>query len=263
LRDLVQYYFFCDFVAAAGAAHPFAVSLFPALSFFLGARCEAFEYANSQTRLLPSAGVVGPCDRRVADLRPQGRHTNFTVVFQPTGFFRLFRTSPSEIRNTTLDARDVLDARVASLDERLREQAHVEDMAACADAVLLPVLVAALPESPLRHAAAMLLEPSAVAEKIAAAEFGLSDRSRRRHFNEQIGIAPKRYARMIRFRRAVDLKLTFPHRPWSRVCAEAGYYDQAHLIAEFREFSDCAPSGFLRELETPPKSVVVAFYQNA
>ncbi|WP_405656906.1 helix-turn-helix domain-containing protein [Streptomyces sp. RK9] len=61
-------------------------------------------------------------------------------------------------------------------------------------------------------------------------------RSRRRLeilFAEQIGLAPKRVARILRFQRATVMMRT-PGRTWAETAAACGYHDQAHLAREFR-----------------------------
>lgn len=62
-------------------------------------------------------------------------------------------------------------------------------------------------------------------------------------FRAHVGVTPKRFARIIRFRRALELVVSHEG-PLSRVALEAGYYDQPHFNAEFREMSGFTPSGY-------------------
>jgi AraC-like DNA-binding protein len=62
-------------------------------------------------------------------------------------------------------------------------------------------------------------------------------------FREQIGVSPKRLARIHRFRRALDLVMQ-NHRPFSELALEAGYYDQSQFHGEFREMSGFTPSAY-------------------
>jgi len=69
-------------------------------------------------------------------------------------------------------------------------------------------------------------------------------------FREQVGVTPKRYARIHRFRRTVEL---LQRRPCSLsdVALRAGYYDHPHLDADFREFAGVTPREFLNGRRYP------------
>jgi AraC-like DNA-binding protein len=264
LREYLRSYEYVEAPAGDVEASPCAVSVLPLLSFHLRSPCTAFEYAEGRARVLPPAIALGPCDHRVADVSYTGHLMNFAIVFEPAGFFRLFRVSPFELRNYAYDCRDVLGERVARLHERLREAASPEQMASIVEGVLLEYAANSESCSRMHRAAAVLLETkgrSDLTEVSNAA--GLSDRSWRRHFSREIGVAPKRYLRMLRLRHAIVLKRMEPARPWTQVGLEAGYYDQSHLIAEFRAMCGSAPSDFIRELASVPEIVAGAVYSSS
>ena len=62
-------------------------------------------------------------------------------------------------------------------------------------------------------------------------------------FREQVGVGPRRLARLVRFRRALEL-VSRGNLPLSRVALAAGYYDQPHFNAEFRELAGFTPGEF-------------------
>jgi len=262
LAEFVRYYDFCDVVADGTSSYPFAVSLFPMLAFYLGAPCNAYEHDAAQTRRLPPVIALGLCDHRVADLLDCGRHVNFMVVFEPTGFYRLFHLSPWEIRNYAHDGSNVLGAEIGRLHARLRDANTLAERVDLVEAVLLRRVDRALPQSGIQRAADVLLHSKGRSNLTdVAASLGLSDSSWRRHFTTQIGIAPKRYLRMLRFHHAVAMKRDVPGLSWTSVCQEAGYYDQSHFIAEFRELGGAAPSRFMAELADMPAAISRAFYR--
>ena len=261
LAEYVRNYEYTELQAGDGPPYPFAVSVFPAVCFFLRGRPKAFEYATGRTRVLPPAVALGPCDHRVADVHNAGRLVSFTIAFRPTGFFRLFHVSPWEIRNYAHDLRDVLGERICALHALLSDATRLERMAAVIDEALLEDSTRALPRSGVEWAAEALLHSKGRADLLATAgSLGLSDSSWRRHFTCEIGVTPKRYLRMVRFRHALALKRGYGRRPWTEVCLEAGYYDQAHFIAECQATVGCTPSKFLRELALVPEPWVTAVY---
>jgi AraC-like DNA-binding protein len=77
-----------------------------------------------------------------------------------------------------------------------------------------------------------------------AASVGLTPRTLQRRLQEEVGIEATLLRRIFRFRTAFRLLESLPPGRWSRVAPRAGYFDQAHLIREFRRFAGSAPSVF-------------------
>jgi transcriptional regulator GlxA family with amidase domain len=70
-----------------------------------------------------------------------------------------------------------------------------------------------------------------------------------RCFSQQIGLTPKRFARVRRFQRTLRRSAAeVVPVDWARLAAECGFYDQAHLIHEFRAHAGRTP------LEYSPRS---------
>jgi AraC-like DNA-binding protein len=69
-------------------------------------------------------------------------------------------------------------------------------------------------------------------------------------FREQIGVAPKTFARIVRFRRALE-RVHRDQGSFVDIALSGGYYDQAHFNAEFRELSGFTPSDYLAALRFP------------
>lgn len=81
-----------------------------------------------------------------------------------------------------------------------------------------------------------------------AADLGVSERHLRRIFREAVGVSPKAFARLTRFHRALRAARADADASWATIAAAAGYYDQAHLIAEFRAVAGVTPRALLVEL---------------
>jgi AraC-like DNA-binding protein len=77
-----------------------------------------------------------------------------------------------------------------------------------------------------------------------AKEIGISRQHLARQFLHHVGVSPKTFARVMRFRNVIDSLPSCPEIDWSDVAAEHGYYDQSHLIADFRELGGATPSSF-------------------
>lgn len=103
----------------------------------------------------------------------------------------------------------------------------------------------------LARRAAQLLDNAELRVGQVAAELGVTARHLRRAFHEHVGIGPKEFARAARLQRVLRIAAT--SRDWSQIAVAAGYYDQAHLIAEFRALVGVTPVAFLarRDLTSP------------
>jgi AraC-like DNA-binding protein len=77
-----------------------------------------------------------------------------------------------------------------------------------------------------------------------AFQAGLSSRQLRRLFIEQVGLSPKHFCRVIRFRNTLSRLSERGRAGWVQMALDCGYYDQAHFINEFREFSGYTPGEF-------------------
>ncbi|MGH7469443.1 MAG: helix-turn-helix domain-containing protein [Longimicrobiales bacterium] len=69
-------------------------------------------------------------------------------------------------------------------------------------------------------------------------------------FKHQIGVTPKILARIIRFRRVLE-QVHRADASLAQIALNAGYFDQAHFNAEFRELSGFTPSAFLAARRYP------------
>ena len=73
---------------------------------------------------------------------------------------------------------------------------------------------------------------------------GLSSRQFERRFTRAVGITPKLFCRIQRFQRVFPVLENEPS-GWADAAVRCGYYDQAHLIRDFREFAGKPPIALL------------------
>ncbi len=69
---------------------------------------------------------------------------------------------------------------------------------------------------------------------------------------ERIGMNPKMYARILRFSKAYRMREAFPRLSWTAIAYQAGYYDQMHLIRDFKAFAGVNPSIIEQQLLSTP-----------
>lgn len=76
--------------------------------------------------------------------------------------------------------------------------------------------------------------------------YGVSRQWFGRRFHEATGVPPKLFARIVRFQGLVHSLLATELSGWSGVAADVGFYDQAHMINEFRSMAGAPPTAFFQ-----------------
>ncbi|GGQ93067.1 AraC family transcriptional regulator [Deinococcus ruber] len=77
-----------------------------------------------------------------------------------------------------------------------------------------------------------------------AEELNLSPRTLERQFVQQVGVSAKSLARVVRFDKVNTRIRENPAVPMAELTFELGFFDQAHLIKEFKALSSMTPGAF-------------------
>jgi methylphosphotriester-DNA--protein-cysteine methyltransferase len=204
-------------------------------------------------RVQGQAVLVGQITRPIL-LQPTGRIDLLAIRFRPEALGAFLNGLPAH-RLTDLDFRvdDVVGARLRDFGEQAADAPAGEARIALLEARLLADLRHAAPVDRRTAAAVALIAArrgmARMEEVAAAAEVG--PRQLERLFVAQVGLGPKRLARITRFHGAIGRLSVAPPVAWSTVALRCGYYDQAHMIRDFREFADATPGSLLPGGEHP------------
>lgn len=132
---------------------------------------------------------------------------------------------------------------------RLEERVAAAPTTGDALAVLTRGMAERLPPAgggdPLVRGAVVALLRDGASLRDAAREVALGERQLRRRFEHAVGYGPATLVRIQRFQSFLALAEQQPGAPLSRLAAEAGYADQAHLTRECRRLSGLSPAALL------------------
>jgi AraC-like DNA-binding protein len=164
------------------------------------------------------------------------------VRFRPSAGGQVLGLPLSEIRDRRVGLADLLPAAA----RRLPASLSPAEAAARALEVAGALVMDATPDPAMARAAALLRDPAARTEVIAA-EVSLSERQLRRRCHAAAGYGPKTLQRVLRFQRFVRM-LDAAVRPpdLAMAAARAGYADQAHLTRECSAMSGLTPAALAR-----------------
>ncbi|MGI5126070.1 helix-turn-helix domain-containing protein [Pseudonocardia sp. CA-107938] len=96
------------------------------------------------------------------------------------------------------------------------------------------------PDREVRRVVDLMRARPAVAVGSYAAAVGLSERQLRRRFDAAVGLSPKTFLRVQRLHAVVAARRS-RGASWASLAAAAGFYDQQHMLAEFRRVVGCTP----------------------
>jgi len=197
----------------------------------------------------PRNFIVGQMTRPIL-ISPTGPVQLIGIRFHPGGTRPFFGLPMREVTNQVVE----LGSFARSLEARLQSAAShlpdLQDKIAALQKVLLKILQDSKKDFALLRIATRIVESSGmIAVDDLAAEAGLSNRQLERRFLSEVGVGPKLLSRILRFQqvfRAVDAN----EHAWPTIAVDCGYYDQAHLIRDFRQFAHETPAVLFAEQNT-------------
>jgi AraC-like DNA-binding protein len=78
-----------------------------------------------------------------------------------------------------------------------------------------------------------------------APALGVTRQHLARRFSQLVGVSPKTFARVVRLGRVIERARAVPPGEainWSALALDVGYYDQSHLVDEFKELTGVSPT---------------------
>jgi len=193
------------------------------------------------------SGIAGP---RSMPMIIERHETNqlLGVHFKPGGAFPFLGFPFGEIHNSWITLADLWGEKRAQRLLCLLSAAPTIEL----KFQLLERWLTWIADQPLKHHAAIafaleefnndsgLQSSAAVAEKVNLSQRRLIDL-----FRNEVGMTPKLFCRVQRFREIVETIQPLETVDWVDLALSFGYTDQSHFIHEFREFSGLRPSEYL------------------
>ncbi|KYF78533.1 AraC family transcriptional regulator [Sorangium cellulosum] len=167
------------------------------------------------------------------------------VHFRPGGAWPFLGAPPGALTDTHVDLEALWGPRAAELRERLCAAPDPRARFALLERALLERLSHARPGHPLVPHAIAALEGGERRVGDVAATLGISHRRLIDVFTAETGLAPKAFARITRFRRALSLAEREREPDWARLAAASGFCDQSHLVREFVALSGDPPTALV------------------
>lgn len=189
--------------------------------------------------------VAGPLTH--ARVKNLSRVTRAMIIqFKPGWPAPLLGVAAHELTDRIIPLTDLWGGAGSELDAELLSTRELPELLEC---VSRAIALRAQPgfesaSARLARRAARFFEAGEARVEHVAAQLGVTARHLRRAFSDNVGIGPKEFVRTARLQRAMQMAAT--SHDWGRIAADAGYYDQAHFIADFRQLIGVTPGVYLR-----------------
>lgn len=210
--------------------------------FHLADRCQRL--SGGRYRVQPRALLVGPMTHH-ASIRPMGRVDMAGIRLKPAGAAALLDVPLDELRNRTLAAEDLGDAFPMQLLQVLGEQpAPGGRLKLIRQALLRACRIEKIDYRMGALCNEIRLRAGALSVDQMTHLSSTSARTLERLFKSQVGLPPKLFCRIVRLQAVI--RSAGSHDPSSLrdAALDAGYYDQAHFLKDFKSLAGVAPSTF-------------------
>jgi AraC-like DNA-binding protein len=201
---------------------------------------------------LGASAVFGPREHSAVLERTGGQ--GILVELPPLGAYSLLGTPLWELTDTVVDLATGLGTSAEQMVARIAQTPRWPERFAVLDEMLATrALRGPAPAPEVVWAWRRLCQSTGrISITRLAAEVGWTRRHLLTRFREQIGLAPKTAARVIRFQHALR-QLRQPHRPTlATIALNSGYSDQPHLNREFRTLAGVVPGKLSVDRPTMP-----------
>jgi len=171
------------------------------------------------------------------------------VLFKPGGAYPFLDRPADKLQNLNVPLEALWKSEAHDLRDRLLEGKTPGSRFRILEQSLLSHVYAPLERHPAVTFALRAFQAVPQNRTIAevATKTGLSQKWFIESFRAQVGLTPKLYCRLRRFLTALTLMGRRKELDWAGLALTCGYFDQAHFIRDFREFSDICPTKYVAD----------------
>jgi AraC-like DNA-binding protein len=210
--------------------------------------CIDLLFCDNRATGLPTFSVVGTMTKP-RWTSPAGDVRCVGVRFLPGAFGHFFRESAKALTDRIVSLVDLCQTNAYCMGEELINCETVLSRIRCLEDYLMTRLSVQEPDVILTGALAVIAQSRGdIRISDLSKHTACGSRQLHRKFESRIGVSPKTFCSIIRFRETRQILRQLPRPNLIRVALAAGYYDQAHFNHEFNRFNGSSPTSRLHGL---------------
>lgn len=231
---------------------PYPPTPFQSLMFYCNHPVSMGRIEEGNFEKQPHTVLLGPQLSRV-NIKVHRQLSAIRVDFLPGGMYRMLGIPMHELFDGGFDALDFFGPEMRGINEQLQNIFNLEEGKNIVERFLLIQVSGLRGIVPFDSALRILLNNSGNMPIEKTAQLScLSIKQFERKCKERIGMNPKMYARILKFSKAYRLHEACPQLSWTQIAYEAGYFDQMHMIRDFKTFAGVNPSVIEQQLLFTP-----------
>ena len=194
-------------------------------------------------QLLDDVVVVG-IQTSAITWRIYGGTQKFGIRLKPETFVLLFGLPVADLYQKHIGLKSIMGNRLDWFIERLRCAADTNARIAIVESFLYKKLALTKTGDNILSQAIRKIwkEEGNISTSSLSKSMFIGERQLQRLFKSAVGISPKLYSRIIRFRSAYEQALSGKSPGWTDVAYSLGYTDQAHFVKDFKSFTGHTPT---------------------
>ncbi|HTF20650.1 MAG TPA: helix-turn-helix domain-containing protein [Chryseolinea sp.] len=179
-------------------------------------------------------------------IEPMGYVNTFAVRFYPYGFTSFVTTSLKDLANKETPIEILFgEKQAAGLAHKIVQATETNERIYIVEKFLLDRLKnEATIDHIVKSTVDLLCSSKGTMSVNSLLRDDLSRRQLERKFIKQVGLSPKQLGKVIRLQTALKMLLNQPSDSLTKIAYESEYYDQAHFIKDFKEFTGTNPKAF-------------------
>lgn len=202
--------------------------------------------AKNTAEQIDKISLFGLLTQFKGTIRFKGNCDEFIIEFKPNGLNRMFGIPATEICDKIFPADEVFGKHIKQLYGQLLHASDLHEMVSITNIFLTGFInrrKSVYTNNGITRISHQLLSNNYNIDiPKYASQANMSIRNFERRFSEQVGTSPKLFCRILRFNSTIKSKINHPEKSWVDIAYDNGYYDNMHMIKEFKQFADVSPS---------------------
>ena len=183
---------------------------------------------------------------------PSGKGSRMLIVaFKKGKAYPFYNLPMSELTDLVVDADLIFGKKIHTLREQLLNTTSVHQMFLLIEKFLSEQagspLHSSIPSNCIEYAVSNITnQPNIPGFQQLSSHIGYSQKHFIDLFKKHVGVPPKQYLKIMRFQKAIQEIEGNQLIHWRNIALESGFYDQAHFINDFKDFSGFTPNEYMK-----------------